>query len=92
MVLSTETHSLQQGLTRSALFDFFCSDGKNVEDLNHYCHDRVHHSLIWRHPVHVSRRRKKCFYALEHLKKGDTLFEMFERMLLVRANVLTVAV
>ena len=39
MVVLTEIYSLQQGLTHSALLDFFCSDGENVEDLNHYCRD-----------------------------------------------------
>jgi hypothetical protein len=68
---------LKQVLTHSALFDFFCSDGQNVKDLNHYCRDRVHHSLIWyRFSVRV-QTSEKCFYALEHLKES----------VLVRANV-----
>ena len=79
MVLSTEIYSLQQGLTHSALFDLFCSDGQNVENLSHYCRDRVHHSLLWRRfSVHV-QTKEKCFYALEHLKES----------VLVRANVLS---
>jgi hypothetical protein len=80
MVLSaTEIYSLQQGLTHSALFDFCCSDGENVEDLDHYCRDRVHHSLIWRHFSVCVQTSEKCFYALEYLKKS----------VLVRANVLS---
>jgi hypothetical protein len=79
MVLSTEIYSLQQGLTHSAMFDFFCSDGENVEDLNHNCRDRVHHSLIWRHFNVCVQTSEKCFYALEHL----------EECVLVRTNVLS---
>ena len=78
MVLSTENYSLQQGLTYSTLFDFFCSDGENVEHLTHYFCDRVHHSLIWRHFSVYVQTTEKCFYAFEHLIKG----------VLVRANVL----
>ena len=79
MVQLMEIYSLQKGLTHSALFDFFRSEGKNVEDLNHYCRDRVHHSLIWRHFSVFVQTSEKCFYALEHLKKS----------VLVRANVLS---
>jgi hypothetical protein len=79
MVLSTEIYSLQQGLTDSTLFDFFCSDGQNVEDLDHYGRDRVHHSLIRCHFCVCVQTLEKCFYALEHLK---------ERVL-IRANVLS---
>jgi hypothetical protein len=79
MVPSTEVYSLQQGLTYSASFNFFCSDGQNVEDLNHYCSDRVQHSLIWRHLSVCVQTSEKCFYALEHLKK----------CILVRANILS---
>ena len=71
--------ALQQGLTDSALLDFFCSDGQNVENLNHYCHDRVHHSLIWRRFGVCVQTSEKCSHALEHLK---------ERVL-VRTNVLS---
>ena len=78
MALSTENYSLQQGLTYSTLFDFFCSDSENVEDLTHYCCDRVHHSLIWHHFSVCVQTAEKCFYAFKHLIKG----------VLVRANVL----
>jgi hypothetical protein len=79
MVLSTEIYSLQQGLTHSALLDFFCSDGNNIEDFNHYGRDRLHHSLIWRHFSVYVQTPEKCFYALEQL----------EESVLVRANVLS---
>jgi hypothetical protein len=78
MVLSTEIYSLQQELTHSALLDFFCSDGNNVEHLNHYYCNCVHHSLIWRRFSVCVQTSEKCFYALEHLKES----------VLVRANVL----
>jgi hypothetical protein len=70
MVLSTEIYSLQQGLTHSALFDFLCSDGQNVEHLNHYCCDCVHHSFIGRRFSVCVQTLEKCFYALEHLKQS----------------------
>jgi hypothetical protein len=79
MVLSTEIYLLQQGLTHSTLFDFFCHDGQNIEHFNHNFRDRVHHSLIWRHFSVCVQALEKCFYALEHLK---------ERVL-IRANVLS---
>jgi hypothetical protein len=79
MVISTETYSLQQGLTHSPLFDFFCSDDEDVEDFNYYCRDRVHHSLIWCHFGVRVQTLEKCFYALEYLKKR----------VLVRANILS---
>ncbi len=79
MLLSTEIYSLQQGLTHSALFDVICSDGENVEDLNHYCCDRVQHSLIWRRFSVCVQTLEKCFNALEHLKES----------VLIRANVLS---
>jgi hypothetical protein len=79
MVLSTEFCSLQQGLTHSALFDFFCSDSQNIEDLNHDGCDRVYHSFIWRHFSVYLQTSEKCFHALEHLKES----------VLVRADVLS---
>ena len=79
MVPSTEIYSLLQGLTHSALFNFFCSDGQNVEDFDHYCCDRVYHSLIWCRVSVCVQTSEKCFYALEHLKES----------ILVRANVLS---
>jgi hypothetical protein len=79
MVLSTEIYSLQQGLTHSALFDFVCSDGENVKDLNHDCRDRVHHSLIWCRFGVCVQTSEKCFYTLEH----------FKECVLVRADVLS---
>jgi hypothetical protein len=78
MVISTEIYSLQQGLTYSAFFDFFCSDGKDIEYLSHYRDDRVHHSLIWRHFSVYVQTSEKCLYALKQLKK----------CVLVRPNVL----
>ena len=78
MILSTEIYLLQQGLTYFVLFNFFCSNGKNIEDLDHYCHDRVQHPLTWRHFSVYVQTSEKCFYALKHLKKS----------VLVRANVL----
>jgi hypothetical protein len=79
MVLSTKIYSLQQGLTHSAMFDFFCRDGQNIEDLNHDCRDRVYHPLIWRHFSVYDQTPEKCFYALEHLDES----------VLVRADVLS---
>jgi hypothetical protein len=79
MVLLSEIYSLRQGPTHSALFDLICGNGENVEDLNHNCSDRVHHSLIWRRFSVCVQTSEKCFYALEHLKKS----------VLVRANVLS---
>jgi hypothetical protein len=79
MVLSADIYLLQQGLTHSAFFDFFCGDGKNVEDLNHNCCDRVHHSLIGRCFSVCVQTSEKCFYTLEHL----------EERILVRANILS---
>jgi hypothetical protein len=79
MVLSTDFYSLRQGLTQSTLFDFFCSDGKNVQDLSHYGRDLVYHSFIWRHFSVYVQTPEKCFYALEHL----------EEIVLIRANVLS---
>jgi hypothetical protein len=79
MIISTEIYSLQQGPTHSALFNFLCSDSENVEDLSHYCCDRVHHSFIWRHFSVRVQTSEKCLYALEQLKKS----------VLVRANVLS---
>jgi hypothetical protein len=61
------------------LFDFFCSDSKNIEDFNHYCRDRVHHSLIRCYFSVYVQTPEKCFYALEHL----------EESVLNRANVLS---
>ena len=80
ILLSIEIYSSQKGLrhTYSALFDFFRNDGENVENFNHYCRNRVHHSLIWRHVSVCVQTSKKCFYALEYLRKH----------LLVGANVL----
>ena len=79
MVILTEIYSLQQELTYSAFFDFFCSDGKDIEDLGHNCRDRIHHSFIGRHLSVYVQTSEKCFYALEHLKKS----------VLVRTNVLS---
>jgi hypothetical protein len=79
MVISTQIYLLQQGLTHSALFDFFRSDGDNVKNLNHYCRDCVHHSLIKRHFSVYVQTSEKSLYALEQLKKS----------ILVRANVLS---
>jgi hypothetical protein len=61
------------------MFDFFCSDGQNVEDLNHDCRDRVHHSLIWCRFSVCVQTSEKCFYTLQHLKES----------VLVRANALS---
>jgi hypothetical protein len=79
MVISTVIYSLQQGLTHSALLAFFCGDGENVENLNHYCCDRVHHSFIWRHSSVCVQTSEKSLYAFEQLKKD----------ILVRPNVLS---
>ena len=67
---------VKETLTCSALFDFFCRNSNEVEDFNHYCRDRVHHSLIWCHFSVYVQTSEKCFYALKNLKKE----------VLVRAN------
>ena len=63
-------------LTGSALLDFFCCSSNKVEDLDHYCGNCVHHSLIWCNFSVYVQTLEKCFYALENLKKS----------VLVRAN------
>jgi hypothetical protein len=72
----SENLFVEEMLTCSALLDFFCCNSNEVEGLNHYCRDCVHHSLIRCHFGVYVQTLEKCFYALEHLKKG----------LLIRAN------
>ena len=70
---------MHPGLTHSPLLDFLCSNGKNVQHLDHNGRDRVRHSFIWRHFNVCVQTSEKCFYALEHLKK----------CVLVRPNILS---
>ena len=45
----SENLFVDEMLTYSALFDFFCCNPNKVEDLDHYGRNYVHHSLIWCH-------------------------------------------
>jgi len=70
---------VKEGLTRSALLDFFCCNSNKVEDLDHYYLDCVHYSLIWCHFSVYVQTSEKCLNALEHVEKS----------VLVRADVLS---
>jgi hypothetical protein len=61
---------VQQGLTRSALFNFFRRNRKNTENLDQYRRDCVHHILIRWHLGVDFEPSKETFYALEDVKKG----------------------
>ena len=45
-VLSTGDFLVKKRVTRSALFDLFCRNSNNVEDINHYFRDCIQHFLI----------------------------------------------
>ena len=68
--------ALQQGLTDSALLDFFCRNSNKVENFDHYGRGCLHHSFIWCHFGVCVQTSEKCLYALEYLRKS----------VLVRAN------
>jgi hypothetical protein len=69
---------VQHRLTGSALFEFLCSNCKDVKDLDQYCHDCVHHFLIWGQFNVYLEPSEKRFYALEH----------FNECVLIRADIL----
>jgi len=61
---------IEQQLTRPSLSDLFRCNPKNVEDLDHYFRDCIHHFLVKCHFRVYLEPLEKCPYSLEHLKKS----------------------
>ena len=61
---------IHQKLTRPSLSDLFSCNSKDVEDLDHYFRDNIHHFLVECRSGVDLESLEECLYTLEDLKKS----------------------
>ena len=61
---------LRDRLTRSTLFNLFCRDRKNSQNLYHDLHNNTHHLRRWRHLGVNLETLEEIFHALEDIDES----------------------